>query len=382
MNPNISYINRDIESKIKNSLNQGKVIVVYGARQVGKTTLLKNIFEKLDIPYLYLSCEEQRVKTKLVPDYLELKKMIGDYKYIILDEAQNLENPGLILKILIDNNPSLNIIASGSSSFDLANKISEPLTGRHFKFMLYPFSYNEIKKNVLGIDMDFTWRESLLFGAYPKIFTTENNTEKIDLLSLLSSDYLYKDILTYGLVKNNQKIHDLLVALALQLGNEVSYNELSILLSIDYKTVERYIDLLEKSFVIFRLRGLSRNLREELKGKVKIYFYDLGIRNSLLNNFTELKLRMDVGSLFENYFVLEKIKSYQKGTRVPNIYFWRTYTQKEIDFIEEVDGKFKAYEIKYSSKKTISKATKEEFMKSYPTESIKVISSDNLGEEI
>lgn len=378
MNPKINYINRAIEPKLIDSFNKGKIITLYGARQAGKTTLVKNIFDILKLNYLYLSCEEQRIKEKLVPDFLSLKKIIGDYKYIILDEAQKVDNPGLILKILIDNDLSLNIIASGSSSFDLANKINEPLTGRHFQFTLYPFSYSEIAKISKPTDLDFLFKESLIFGSYPNIYKQASDIDKINTLSILTSDYLYRDLINFGLVKNSQKIHDLLIALALQIGNEVSYNELGNLLRMDYKTVERYIDLLEKCFVIFRLRAFNRNRRSELNRKVKIYFYDLGVRNSLLNNFSPLNLRNDGGAIFENYFVSEKIKSYQIQSRTPNVYFWRTYTQKEIDFIEEIDGKIIAYEVKMDKKAKISRSILKEFNKEYGVEEIKVITPDNF----
>lgn len=378
MNPNNQYINRSLERKLKICLNKKKVIVIYGARQTGKTTLLKNFFNREKIPYLYLSCEEKRIQDQLVPDHLVLSRILGNYKNIILDEAQKLPDPGLILKILIDNYPFLNIIASGSSSFDLANKLTEPLTGRHYQFQLYPFSFTEIKNTVLPSNFSFYWQEALIYGSYPAVFTQKSHLEKIETLTSLTSDYLYRDILSFNLVKNSAKIHDLLVALALQIGNEVSYNELANLLSIDYKTVERYIDLLEKSFIIFRLRAFSRNLRSELNRKVKIYFYDLGVRNCLLNNFSPLHLRPDKGVLFENYFVVEKIKSYQEKGRRPNIYFWRTYDQKEIDFIEEIDGKITAYEIKWQPPKKLRKTAYQKFFSTYPKTEIITITKDNL----
>ncbi|KKP46293.1 MAG: hypothetical protein UR39_C0012G0015 [Candidatus Woesebacteria bacterium GW2011_GWA1_33_30] len=223
------------------------------------------------------------------------------------------------------------------------------------------------------------WKNCLLFGSYPKVFTQNGSDEKIDLLSILISDYLYRDLLAFNLVKNSQKIHDLLEAIALQIGNEVSYHEIGTKLGLDYKTIEKYIDLLEKSFVIFRLRAFSRNQRNEIGRKVKIYFYDLGVRNALLNNFSDLRLRLDTGALFENYFVSEKIKSYETKKRTPNIYFWRTYSKKEIDFIEEIDGKITGYEVKWSEDKKVKKSTIDEFQKSYPNSEIITVTPSNFN---
>lgn len=380
MNPNIKYIHRSLEAKLNNSLNRGKVIVVYGARQTGKTTLLKKFLKEKSLPYLYLLCEETSIQNQIIPDHLALNRIIGDYKNIFFDEAQKLADPGLILKILIDRNPNLNIFASGSSSFNLANKLSEPLTGRHYQFQLYPYSFAEIKNTVIPPEFSFYWKEKLLYGSYPEVFARKSSQDKINTLKTLTSDYLYKDILSFNLVKDSAKIRDLLTALALQIGNEVSYNELAILLGIEYKTVERYIDLLEKSFILFRLRAFSRNLRSELNRKVKIYFHDLGVRNSILNNFAPLYLRPDRGALFENYVIMEKIKSYQEKGREPNIYFWRTYDQKEIDFIEEADGKITGFEIKWLKSNRLSDASKEKFISAYPDSSLRIITSQNLAD--
>lgn len=378
MIPKISYIIRSIEPNLAKSLDKGKVIILYGPRQAGKTTLVKNFFASQDLPFLYLSCEEERIRRQLLPDSLVLKKIIGNFTNIVIDEAQKLENPGLVLKILIDNFPHLNIIASGSSSFDLANKLNEPLTGRHFQFFLYPLSYFEIKQNVLPQDLDFYWREALIFGSYPEIFRLDSREEKIKYLMILTNDYLYKDILNFNLVKNSRKIHDLLVLIGLQLGQEVSYHELANSLSLDQKTIERYLDLLEKNFVIFRLFAFSRNLRSEINRKVKIYFYDLGIRNTLINNFNEPPLRSDAGTLFENYAIVEKMKIYNQKERFPNLFFWRTYDQKEIDFIEEYEGKIRASEFKLSEKSKLSTATKKQFLTSYPQSEINLVTPQNL----
>lgn len=380
MNPNFQYKNRDLENLIERNLDKNKVIIIYGARQVGKTTLVKKFFEKRQLSYLYLSCEESPIREQLKPDSLILKQIISGYKNIVFDEAQYIDNPGLILKILIDNFPHLNIIATGSSVFDLGNKINEPLTGRHIKFLLFPFEISEIYKFTSPLNFDYFLKESLVFGSYPNLYQLQNKEEKINYLIHLSDNYLYKDILSYNLVKNSRKLKELLIALALQLGSEVSYNELSSLLSIDKKTVENFIDLLEKSFVLFRLYGFSRNLRSEINRKVKIYFYDLGIRNSLINNFNSLDLRNDAGALFENYFIAEKLKINSNLPHKFNYYFWRTYEQKEIDLIEEKNNYLTAYEVK--TKKAKRNSAFVSFSKTYPNSQFKKITFDNFIEEL
>lgn len=379
MNPNNTYINRDLSKLIIKNLNKGKVIILYGSRQVGKTTLLKNIFtDKKSV--LYLSCEQTRIKKQFIPDSLVLHQIIGNYKNIILDEAQYLENPGLILKVLIDNFPQRNFLASGSSAFDLANKLTEPLTGRHLKYQLFPITVSEIKKNFLSTDAGYHVEQSQIFGSYPEIFKFPTNEEKIQYLQLLTDSYLYKDIFAFNLVKDSRKIRELLIALALQIGNEVSYNELANTLSLDKKTIEKHIDLLEKSFVIFRLYGFSRNLRTEINRKIKIYFYDLGVRNALINNFNPLNLRADSGGIFENYVIAEKMKQEANQYQKANFYFWRTYNQKELDLIMEKNAKITAFEIKL--KQTRKKQPFHSFKKIYPKTVFKIITQTNLLEEI
>lgn len=376
MNTNIIYIKRDIEKDVRKYLNHGKVIVVYGARQVGKTTFLKNLFAKKD-KTLYLSCDQLRIKEQLIPDALVLKGIIGSYKNIIFDEAQYLDNPGLILKILIDNFPKKNFIASGSSSFDLSHKLSEPLTGRHYKFLLYPLSLSEIKKVVPKIDLIYHINKSLIFGSYPEVFNLSTINEKAFHLTTLTENYLYKDVLSFNLVKNSQKVRELLIALALQVGSEVSYLELANTVGVDRKTIEYYLDLLEKSFVIFRINGFSRNLRSEINRKVKIYFYDLGVRNALINNFNELSRRADRGAIFENFVVTEVIKKEINKPQKTNFYFWRTYEQKEVDLITEKNNKITAYEIKFNKPKNLKNLLV--FKKLYPGTLTKVITIDSLN---
>lgn len=376
MNPNILYIKRNAETVIRQHFNKRKVVVIYGARQVGKTTLLRNLFpDKKNL--LYLVCDQLRVREQLLPDMLALEKIIGSHQNIIFDEAQYLDNPGLVLKILVDNFPQRNIIASGSSSFDLAHKLSEPLTGRHYKFLLFPLSLAEINAFVPRVNLKFYLDQSLIFGTYPEVFKFKTTDEKIRHLTTLTDDYLYKDILTFNLVKNSRKVRELLIALALQLGNEVSYSELANTLGIDRKTIEYYLDLLEKSFVIFRLYGFSRNLRSEINRKVKIYFYDLGVRNSLINNFNELTMRTDGGAIFENFAMAEMMKKEANQPQKTNFYFWRTYEQKEIDLVTEKNNQLTAYEIKLHQPKKITSFAA--FKKLYPDSATKLITLDNIS---
>jgi len=369
------YIQRKLEEIIKKDFNKGKILVLYGARQVGKTTLVNRLLADFQ-DALFFSCDEEQVRARISADVLPLKALFGTSRFVVFDEMQYLKNPGLVLKIIADNFPQMTVIATGSSAFDLANKLNEPLTGRHYKFQLYPFSYSEIYEQSARIEMDFIVRQNLVYGTYPGVFSTVSNEEKARALMALTDSYLYKDILSFGLVRDSRKVRELLVALALQVGNEVSYNELATKLGIGRQTVERYLDLLEKSFVLFRLYGFSRNLRSEINRKVKIYFYDNGVRNALINNFNSLDLRNDAGALFENYVVSEIMKKNELETQKANFYFWRTYDQKEIDLIKERNAQISAFEIKLSEpKKKISAKT---FLKEYPGSTFEVISMDNL----
>lgn len=379
MNPDNSYIKRDLEDIIRKYLNKGKVIILYGARRVGKTTLSHNIFSPKD-EVLYLSCDQPRIQEQITPDSLVLEGIVGNYKNIIFDEAQYLSDPGLILKILIDNFPEKNIIASGSSSFDLAHKLTEPLTGRHYKFLLHSLLLSEIVHKVPSIDRQFHLEKSLIFGTYPEVFKLKTDEEKIFNLQTLVDSYLYKDILNFNLVKNSRKVKELLIVLALQMGNEVSYTELASIIGVDRKTIEHYLDLLEKSFVIFRLYGFSRNLRSEINRKVKIYFYDLGVRNTLINNFNGLSLRNDAGAIFESYVVSEMVKKEANKLQKANFYFWRTHEQKELDLISEKNDVVAAYEIKLSKPRKIAGFVT--FKKLYPGSLTKLITRANVLEEL
>lgn len=374
------YLKRDLEEIIYQNLNKGKVIILYGPRRAGKTTLIRHLFKDKNIPFLYLNCRQKRIQEQIVPDSLSLKAIIAGYKNVIFDEAQYLASPGEVLTVLVDTFPKLNIIASGSSSFELSGKMHQPLTGRNLPFYLFPLTFAEIKKNYPPTDTPFYLEQSLRFGSYPESFHYLSLEEKIHYLQLLTEDYLYKDILDFNRVKQSKKLKDLLTVLSLQIGQEVSYSELANTLSLDRKTVEYFIDLLEKTYVLFRLYAFSRNLRSEINRKVKIYFYDVGVRNALINNFNALDIRADSGFLFENYFVSEMVKVNINRLYKSNFYFWRTYDQREIDLIEEREGKLFGYECKYSQKRGIPKATIDKFQNTYPGSIIKNVTPGSLGE--
>lgn len=347
----MNYISRSVEKLIKERLFKGKIIVLYGARQVGKTTLAKNILAEYGKNGRYLNCEMLPVQEALsVPDAERLKAFLGNNRLIVLDEAQYIPNIGLILKIMIDTYPELQIIATGSTSFDLAQKISEPLTGRTFTFTLYPLSLKEIHQKEDLIQIESRLENIFRFGSYPEIIGLDEQSAK-ERLTEIASKYLYKDILIFEGLKKSSVIKNLLQSLALQTGQEVSYQELATKLGIDRLTVQKYIDILEQSFVIFRLTALSRNLRKEISKSIKIYFCDLGIRNSLIENFNRLELRQDIGALWENFCILERRKNNANGLNFVNAYFWRTYNQKEIDYVEEANGIIKGFEFKWNENK-------------------------------
>lgn len=370
----MSFLPRLIQSQIEKRLFKNKVIIVYGAWQVGKTTLVKRIFDKYNGKKLYLNCELLSVQRGLsAPEAEKLKSYLGENKLVILDEAQKITNIGLILKIIVDTYPDIQIIATGSSSFDLANKINEPLTGRTHTFILYPFSIAEAKQQNSRFEIEAKLENILRFGFYPEVFFLSEDDAR-SRLDEISSNYLYKDILSFEGIKKSSVIVNLLQLLALQLGNEVSYSEIAKQLGIGRLTVQKYLDLLEQSFVIFSLRSFSRNLRKEISKSVKIYFYDLGIRNSLIQNFNQLEIRNDRGALWENFCIIERIKRNSNNRVFANRYFWRTYTQKEIDYIEERDGKLFAFEFKWSANK---KKIPKEFLDAYNNSKFEIINREN-----
>jgi len=354
-------------------MNQGKIIVIYGARQVGKTTLSKRLAEKYD--GVFLNCERVSVRDLLLSRNVpQFQLTVGDSNCVILDEAQKIRGIGEILKLFVDEIPNIQIIATGSSSFDLANETAEPLTGRKVTFTLYPISVTEA--GFSPINFKESLPDILRYGLYPDILTTRDEKRKRVLLDELASDYLYRDVLEYGHMKKPELLMKLLKAIALQLGSEVSLRELATLLQTSGETIDRYIHLLEQSFVIFRLPSFSRNLRKELAKKQKIYFFDLGIRNSLLQNFTPIDLRNDIGALWENFFITERMKHHQRTREKVNMYFWRTYDQKEIDLIEEKDGEIVATEIKWNDRK--KKKLPRDFLLAYPESKTACVSPENF----
>jgi len=294
-----------------------------------------------------------------------------------LDEAQHIENIGLILKIIVDTYPEIQIIATGSSSFDLANKISEPLTGRSRQFILYPFSLTEIKENTTFHDVISQIEKFLIYGLYPAVYELSETDAKFELMNI-ASNYLYKDVLEFEQLRNSKPLLQILELLALQIGNEVSFREIAQKLEISHPTVKKYIDLLEKCFIIFSLRSFSRNLRNEINKSQKIYFYDLGIRNAIIQNFNKPSLRTDIGALWENFCILERLKYNQANERWVNAYFWRMYSGQEVDYIEEHSGKLDGFEFKYNPNAKFKKPIK--FLETYDNTSVQVIHRENWFE--
>lgn len=368
-----SMINRTLAERIAKTLPLGKVIVIYGARQVGKSSLLKMIWGD-DENVLWLNGEELQTRSLLEDVSIErMRTMLSGRKTIIIDEAQNILNIGLQLKRLKDNMPEVQIIATGSSSFDLANKINEPMTGRKIELQMYALSYKELADHFGAYETDADLEQRLVFGSYPEVVCSRGMER--DLLANLSSDYLYKDILTWGHIKKSERLIKLLQALALQIGSQVSYTEIGNLCGLDNKTVERYISVLEQAFIIFRLPSFARNMRNELKFGKKIYFYDLGIRNALIGNFSPVELRSDVGRLWENFLVTERLKLLSNSGFYGHLFFWRDQQQSEIDLLEEEDGHLRAYEFKWNAKRTVKVPAK--FATNYPDASFSVITRDN-----
>lgn len=370
-----------IERKILNYINKAlegerRVIILYGPRQAGKTTLLTMLLSGIKRRVLNLNGDDLRTQGILgQPNLDALKKVVGDNELIVIDEAQRIDNIGLTLKLMFDSLPIF-IIASGSSSLDLANKINEPLTGRASTFYLYPFSVSEIPIIAPDISLAPKLEEFLRFGMYPKVITTVSEEDKQNYLYEFINGYLYKDILSFETVRKPKKVIDLLSLLALQIGSEVSVAELSQHLALSKPIVEKYLDLLEKMFIIVNLRGFSRNLRKEIYKMSKYYFWDIGLRNALIRNFNPLSIRQDTGALFENFCIIERFKVFANSRRFANFYFWRTYDQQEIDLIEERKGKLSGYEFKWSAKKP--KHPPKDWIDTYAGASFSVVTPENF----
>lgn len=375
----ITNFSRFSEKNIIKAIEEKQpIILIYGPRQAGKTTLVKQILAKIKEKNVlsYTGDDIFTQQTFSQNNLTYLKKIVGNTEILFLDEAQKIENIGLTLKLLADNT-SILTIASGSSSFELANKLNEPLTGRTKTFWIYPLCYCEVFEKYHNYLTDKALEEMLIYGMYPKIQTLQQDNDKKDYLYEYISNYLYKDILTFSDVKKPKIILDLLTLLALQIGQEVRISELAQNLSISQKTVEKYLDVLEKMFIIYNLRGFSRNLRKEVSKTSKYYFTDIGIRNAILRNFNPLSLRNDTGEIFENWFIMEKIKKALTTKDFANYYFWRTYDQQEIDLIEEKNGKLTGFECKW--KKTEIKIPKD-WVKQYTTADFVLVNKENYSD--
>lgn len=369
-------IPRTIDKQIIDRLdNSDKIIVLYGARQVGKTTLINSILENRKERILKVNAGQLKYRDVLSStDLNQLKRLVAGYDLLFIDEAQRISNIGLNLKILHENLPGLKIIASGSSSFELANKISEPLTGRIWVYTLFPISVLEWNRLLNPFELDERLHEFLMFGMYPELFRYENELDKMDYLRELVQSFLYKDLLELSQVKNSGKIFDLLRLLSHQIGSPVSYNELGRKLGLSTDTVISYIDLLEKVFVIYRMPGFSKNLRKEITKNKKIYFYDVGVRNAILEDFTLPEKRPDIGHLWENFIISERLKRNTYLRSHLNSFFWRTYTGAELDYVEQGAGKLSGNEIKWGDK--ISKAPKS-WLENYPESDFKTVNKRN-----
>ena len=370
-------ISRIIESNISPLLGGKKAIIIMGARQVGKSTLLQQLLgqrddvvwmngDDLDIQDLFANLTSTR-----------LRAILGDKKFIVVDEAQRIADVGLRLKLITDQIPEVQVIATGSSSFEFASKVNEPLTGRKREFKMFPLTFGEMVRHTQFLDEVRMIPHRMVYGYYPEVVSSPGDERAV--LKELSDSYLYKDILSLDSINKPDKLVRLLKALALQIGSQVSYNELGTLIGLDSKTVERYVDILEKSFIVFRLGTFSRNQRNELKSTRKIYFWDLGIRNAVIGNLAQIESRTDVGELWENFVIAERMKQNVYAGSFAQSYFWRTRQQHEIDYLEDVDGQLHAFEFKWNERKANCKCP-ESFSTAYPEATYQVITPKNIEE--
>ena len=369
----------DLERILKKNLldkwNSGKVLIVIGPRQVGKTTLIRSLCDK-EGNYLFINGDDSEDRLLLEnAGENKLRNIIGNYTTIFFDEAQRISKIGIILKIIHDQIKGIRVVVSGSSALEIANEINEPLTGRKWEFNLFPFSWQELKNHFGFAQNTKNLPRYLIYGMYPEIIINVNEAEST--LKQISGSYLYKDLLQYQGIRKPEVLDKLLLALALQMGSEVNYNELSRTIGVDRATIEQYISLLEKAFVVFRLAPLSRNIRNEMNTSRKIYFYDNGIRNAIIGNFKSLEFRQDVGALWENFVISERIKTQSYKKWHGRNYFWRTYQQQEIDWIEEIDGAFSAFEFKWNIKKSNKKFPKT-FLENYNVANKMIVTPENI----
>lgn len=366
-------IHRTIQATLQKKLKGDKAIIILGPRQVGKTTLLEELFKQANA--LWLNGDDSDTRKLLEkPNATKLKSILGKHEFLIIDEAQRVRNIGVCIKIITDQIKNTKVIATGSSSFELANKINEPLTGRKWEFYLFPLSFQEMVNHHGLLTEKRLLENRMIYGYYPEVIN--DTTEAKSIIKSLADSYLYKDILIWENIQKPEKLERLIQALAFQIGSEVSYNELGQICSLDKETVEKYIQLLEKAFIVFRLNSFSRNLRNELKKSRKIYFFDNGIRNAVINQFSPLASRNDKGALWENLIISERFKYTHYEQIYCNRYFWRTTAQQEIDYIEERDGNIFAWEFKWNSKKK-NRFTKTFTNEYHPVET-NTISPDNM----
>lgn len=367
-----TMIDRTIETRIKSKIGRGKAIMIIGPRQVGKTTLITKFLNNAD--YQFFDGDDPIVRETLnTPNTEEIRVLLGNKKVVFIDEAQRIKNIGLTMKIIIDQFKDVQLWISGSSSFSLFNELNEPLTGRKWEYELFPISWEEFENNIGYLEAKMQLKNRLRFGMYPDVIN--NPGEEIEILRTLVESYLYKDILSFSGIKKPEVLDKLIRALALQIGSEVNYNELSRLVGVDKGTIEKYISVLEQGYVIFRLPSFSRNVRNEIKKGKKIYFYDNGIRNMVIKSMNEIEFRSDVGALWENFLVSERVKQNKYKLKLATSYFWRTTQQQEIDYIEEVNMKLSAYEFKWNPKRKVR--ISRTFTNQYDAKS-EVISQDNF----
>ncbi|WP_277656452.1 ATP-binding protein [Seleniivibrio woodruffii] len=369
-------IHRSLTSKISAKLGKGKAVIIYGPRQSGKTTLIRSMLSDMKDRVLYLNGDDMDVRETLSSySTAKLKALAGTKTTVFIDEAQRIKDIGLIIKILTDNFPEIQVIATGSSAFELKSSIKEPLTGRKYEFNLFPLSFAEMTEHHGLLDETRMTDQRLIYGYYPEIVTKPD--ERRDNLKMLADSYLYKDILSLENIAKPHLLEKIVKALALQVGSEVSFNELAQLTGTSAPTAEKYVNLLEKAYVVFQLPAFSRNVRNEIKKSRKIFFYDNGIRNAVIGNFLPVESRSDIGALWENYLVSERIKRNHNNTLSSDSYFWRTKQQQEIDYIEECEGQLHAYEFKYGSRKASLPST---FAQAYPGHTFQTVTRENFWE--
>lgn len=369
-------IQRTLQNVLTQYIGKGKAILLIGARQVGKSTLFRMMTQSMaEDSILWLNCDLQSVRDMLYnPSLAGLQLLINNKSVVVIDEAQRVENIGLTLKVIVDNFPNIQLLVTGSSALDLHSKINEPLTGRKIEYHLFPISTSELYAAKGLITTSEMLETRLIYGSYPDVLFGSLPPEKA--LTELTESYLYKDILDLEGMRKPAVLQKLLVALALQIGSEVSYHELSKTVEVDSKTVEKYIDILEKCYIVFRLNSFSRNIRTELTKGKKIYFYDLGVRNAVLQAFAPLELRQDKGALWENFFIAERMKYNHYSDRLVKSYFWRTTEKQEIDYIEESNGELHLFEMKWNEKKQSAKIPNQ-FIEQYHPQKTDVITTAN-----